>query len=327
MTKTTQLISDADNTSPAARPSSRSSLDNGKMELTHVLAYDIGGSHATAGIVDCSSLSVSCVRSHALDSDGPAESILAALLALGEEAIAESGRLGTHPSAIALAVPGPFDYEHGISLLRHKYSSLYEMNLQRELGIRFCMNDRMIVFLNDAQAFLLGENHAGAAKGVTRSVGLTLGTGIGSAFSIGGEIVENRHSVPPGGEIYCLPWGDGTVEDAISTRAIQERYRQLTGKTKTVKGICSVASDDSDAMSVMREFGSNLGLVIRDFCMAFCPEAVVLGGEISRSAHLFLADASSSAGEADGDLLRVCKLFKDAPLVGSAVRCMKTLCV
>jgi glucokinase len=295
------------------------------MKLTHVLAYDIGGSHATAGIVHCGSLSVSCVSSCALDSDGSANSILAVIHALGERAITEAGRFGTHPSAIALAVPGPFDYEHGISLLRHKYASLFKMNLRRELGIRFCMDDRMIIFLNDAQAFLLGESHAGAAKGISRCVGLTLGTGIGSAFSIGGEIVATGHCMPPGGEIYCLPWEGNTVENAISTRAIQERYMQLSGKNKTVEGICSLAPNDSNAMLVMREFGSNLGSVIRDFCMAFCPEAIVLGGEISRSAHLFIANASSSAGDGPGHLLRVCKLFNNAPLVGSAVRCMKTL--
>lgn len=295
------------------------------MELTHVLGYDIGGSHVTAGIVDCGLLSVSCVNSCALDSDAPANSILAALHALGESAIAEAMRFGAHPSAIALAVPGPFDYEHGISLLRHKYTSLYKMNLQRELGIRFCMDDRMIVFINDAQAFLLGENHAGAAKDISRCIGLTLGTGIGSAFSIGGEIVASGHAVPPGGEIYCLPWEGGTVEDTISTRAIQERYRQLSGRNKTVKDICLVAPDDSNAMLVMQEFGRSLGLVIRDCCMAFCPEAIVLGGGISRSFQLFLAGANTSVGHGSDHLLRVCKLFNDAPLVGSAIHCMKTL--
>ncbi|MGA7341320.1 MAG: ROK family protein [Terracidiphilus sp.] len=291
--------------------------------MTNVLAYDIGGSHATAGIVDYGSLAVICVRSRPIDSSGPANSILDELHALGEGVIAEARQLGVTTRGIGVAMPGPFDYEHGISLLQHKYASLYRMDLRRELGNRFGIAESTIVFLNDAQAFLLGECHAGAAKNLRRCIGLTLGTGVGSAFSMDGDIVENGPAVPPGGEIYCLPWTGGTVEDTISTRAIQKRYRELSGESRTVKEICMAAQHDCNAALAMREFGGSLGLVVQDLCMAFRPDAIVLGGEISRSADLFVLSAAASAGNGTGDLFRVSELFNDAPLVGAAVRCLK----
>ncbi len=294
-------------------------------DLAHIMAYDIGGSHATVGIVDSGSLALTCVDACAIDSNGTADSILDAIRTLGEGALAEARRNGTPPDGVAIAVPGPFDYENGISLLCHKYASLYGMDLRQMFEAAFGLSKDKIVFINDAQAFLLGECHAGAARYIRRCIGLTLGTGVGSAFSIDGTIVETGIGVPPGGEIYCLSWEGHTVEDTISTRAIQNRYRQLCGETKSVRDICIAAPKDRNATLVMNEFGSNLGLVLRDICSAFRPDAIVLGGAISRSAELFLSSAMVSAGDNTGKRLRVCERFDDAPLIGAAVRCVQSI--
>lgn len=291
------------------------------MELSYVLAYDIGGAHATAGMVDCKSRTISCVKSCAIDSNGTAYSILEGLHTLGDGVVTEARQFGAAPSGIALAVPGPFDYKRGISLLCHKYASLYGVDVKRKFEEQFGIDKQKIVFLNDAQAFLLGENHAGAAKTVDRCIGITLGTGIGSAFSINGSIVEHGKGVPPGGNIYCLPWKARTVEDWISTSAIRDRYQELTGDNKTVREICAAALNDRYATVVMREFGTNLGRVLQDLCMQFQPQAVVLGGAISRSADQFLASAKAPIRDySDRGVLRISKLFDNAPLIGAAVR-------
>jgi glucokinase len=292
-------------------------------ELSQVLAFDIGGSHATVGMVDRESFAITCVNSCAIDSNGAADSLLRQICSLGEKALAQARLSGRSPIGLAFAVPGPFDYERGISLLRHKYSSLYEMNLRRVFERSFGIGGENIAFLNDAQAFLLGECHAGAVKGIGRCIGLTLGTGVGSAFAINGAIVDAGADVPPGGEIYCLPWEGRTIEDAVSTRAIQERYRQLAGETKSVLEICTAATEDRYAPLVMSEFGRNLGAVVREFCLPFRPEAIVLGGAISRSAALFVPGAVGSFGDESVPLLQVRMLFDNAPLVGAAVRCLE----
>ena len=46
-----------------------------------------------------------------------------------------------------------------------------------------------------------------------RSVGLTLGTGVGSAFAVDGKIVGKGRGVPPGGEIWDLPYRESIVEE------------------------------------------------------------------------------------------------------------------
>jgi len=111
------------------------------------------------------------------------------------------------------------------------------------------------------------------------------------------------------------------VEDWISTVAIRERYQKLTGHIKTVREICTDALNDHYATLVMHEFGTNLGMVLHDICTTFQPQAIVLGGAISRSADRFLASAVSQIRDySDQHILRISELFDGAPLIGAAVR-------
>jgi glucokinase len=66
------------------------------------------------------------------------------------------------------------------------------------LAERFGWQPGQVRFLLDSAAFLLGEIGAGEARGVERAVGITLGTGIGSAFAVDGQIVTEGPGVPPG---------------------------------------------------------------------------------------------------------------------------------
>jgi glucokinase len=173
-------------------------------------------------------------------------------------------------------------------------------------------------FVNDAQAALLGEVHCGAAVGATRVIGLTLGTGVGSAFAVAGRIVTSGPGVPLDGYVYCLPWDEGIVEDAISTRAIQRTYRALTGEQCEVRDLAARARTDAVAMSVWKDLGKTLGRVLQPLAREFRPEIVVLGGAIAQSAELFLPAAENEL-QGTGAGLRVSTLFDRAALFGAAV--------
>ena len=54
--------------------------------------------------------------------------------------------------------------------------------------------------------------------------GITLGTGLGSAFIDDGEIVRTGARVPPGGELYTRRFRDAPVEETISRAALLARY-------------------------------------------------------------------------------------------------------
>ena len=215
-------------------------------------------------------------------------------------------------------MPGPFDYENGISQMRHKLVSLFGVDLKSALAARFGWQPSQMAFVNDAAAFLLGEVGAGAAKGYSRAIGITLGTGIGCAFATDGHIAipsdqpNGDPGVPHGGEIWNLPYNGATVEDFVSTRYLRAQYQSLTGLDAEVAVIADAAKGDQPcpedlpplaatpgtpedpylahcrARRAFENFGRHLGLALNQHAAAFHPDVIVLGGGISRSSCALL---------------------------------------
>lgn len=278
-----------------------------------VLAFDLGGSHVSAGLCRLADLQVLRIAHAPLAEIDSFDRFADLFHSLGMQAIgAEKNVVGA-----ALAVPGPFDLENGISLIEHKLKPLYGKSLRNALAARFGWAPQQCRFLNDASAFLLGEVGAGSIRGAARAAGLTLGTGVGSAFAIDGRCVVDGEGVPPGGEIWNFPYRDGTVEDLISTRAIKAEYTRLTGQEKDVSAIAVEAAHERNACRVFETFGSHLGDVLRDVVAPFRPNRVVIGGGITRSAPLFLPIAEHAISGLGFDVLTSI-LLDEAPLVGAA---------
>jgi glucokinase len=282
-------------------------------DVRSVLAFDIGGSHISVARCTLNDFRILGTARAPLPPDLNCNEFIELLRGLGHE-------MGLDQSALdgaVLAVPGPFDLVSGISLMRHKLKSLYGVNLRIRLAECFGWRPEQFRFVNDAVAFLLGEVQSGAASGAKRAIGIVLGTGIGSAFASEGHWLNQGKGIPPGGEIWNLPYRNGIVEDLLSTRAIKGEYTARTGKDREVITIASHADSDSDALAVFQTFGLNLGQVIRDVLAPFDPDVVVLGGGISVSARLFLPFAQNQLNGL-GFKLVPSSLLDKAPLLGAA---------
>jgi glucokinase len=284
-----------------------------------VLAFDVGGSHVAAAVCCAADFSLGSVATAPHASVSTSGAFLDLLHNLGMKArIDRDAVIGA-----MLAVPGPFDLQAGVSLMRHKLPYLYGVDLRQGLAERFGFEPAQVRFLNDADAYLLGEIGAGAARNFSRAVGLTLGTGIGSAFAVGGVLVTKGPGVPSGGEIWNLPYEGGIVEDFISSRAIVGNYERCTGKKREVVDLAGAAVSDPAAQQAFAEFGRHLGVVIRTLLAPFNADVIVLGGGISRSANLFLPAVRTEIGDSTTQL-RVSELKDKAALVGCGVAAFGT---
>src|SRR5687768_16206029 len=96
-----------------------------------IAGVDIGGTHITVCLVDIKENNIiaeSSGRAH-IDTSLDKDSIIKSWA----EVIAEAHKKSSTPiNKIGIAMPGPFDYENGISLIRglHKYESLYGLNVK-----------------------------------------------------------------------------------------------------------------------------------------------------------------------------------------------------
>jgi glucokinase len=279
-----------------------------------LLAYDIGGSHLSAGLCLLDPLTLLQTAVAPLSDTIASDAFLDLLQELGQQL---TGGID-QPVGVSLAFPAPFAYGIGISHMQHKLKALYGVDLRTALADRLAWMPERILFMNDADAALLGEAGAGAAKGVARAVGIMLGTGIGFAFVENGSLNDTARGVPPESEIWNLPFLDGIVEDVLSSRALERDYEARTSKRQSVAAIALEAAEDPDARAVFDTFGHYLGQVIKQMLAPLAPEVVVLGGGISRSSHLFLPAAGN---EINGLGIRLISsaLLEKAPLLGAAM--------
>lgn len=281
-----------------------------------VLVYDIGGSHVSAAV--CRQSDESYVLGPVLVAPHPPQSTSAAFLDLlyflGTKAGEGCGEL----VGAQLAVPDPFDFRAGISLMRHKLPYLFGVDLREALAQRFAWHGDQLNFIHDSAAFLLGELSVGFACNTLRAVGVTLGTGLGSAFSLDGELITEGHGIPSGGQIWHLPYQGGIVEDFLSSRGIEILFLRKTGLQRSVIQIAEAAGENTAAADTFVEFGRSLGRILREVLAPFAPETVVLGGGISGAAPLFLPAAQVELQQT-GIRLCACERPAEAPLVGAAI--------
>ncbi|HUN86589.1 MAG TPA: ROK family protein [Terracidiphilus sp.] len=290
---------------------------NGKLGRT-VIVYDVGGSHISAAVCREPDYELGTIRRAQLPVEETVKAFVGVLQSLAGQVAADTNSM----AGASLAMPGPFDYARGISFMQHKLPYLFGRDLRQAFADSLEWVPDQIKFLNDAAAYMLGEIGAGAAKDFSRVVVLTLGTGVGSGFAIDGTVQTEGEGVPPGGEIWNVPYEGGIVEDQISTRALQKSYRDRTGNRAEVAAIAAAATTEKAAAEVFAEFGHTLGKAIKALLTDFAPDVVVLGGGIARSAKLFLPEAQSELAGLGMDL-RVAKLDESAPLVGAGVHWLR----
>ena len=193
---------------------------------------------------------------------------------------------------VGFAFPGPFDYENGISLLKglDKYESIYGLSVEDEIKKR-CKNLKNIkfYFMHDTESFATGEMCFGKAKDENKILCLCIGTGAGSVFIKDKHILkEEKDGVPVNGWIYPIPFKDSIIDDYISVRGLARLCMEITGESMNGKQLYELClQKDRNALDIYKIFGENIALALLPFIDEFKPNAVVLGGQISKSFEYF----------------------------------------
>jgi glucokinase len=266
---------------------------------------DVGGSHVTAAIVEANEV---VARADAdLNPHGTADDILGTIAEVGLQ-------LGPQSSWM-LAFPGPFDYDSGIGTFEGvaKFGAIAGLDLRAELGRRL---DATVSFVDDADAYIMGEWRAGAASGHARVIGVTLGTGVGAAFLVDGYAQSGGRGVPPGGNLYPQQYLGGPIEDVVSTRALLAAYG---ADGVSVRDLFERArAGEASAASVVSSTMEHLGRFAAPFIADFGATVFVVGGSISQSWDLIEPALRRGLGDIPVTIARS-ELLNDAPLIGAAL--------
>jgi glucokinase len=277
----------------------------------YILTADIGGSHITAGVCD---LRTHEILEHSItrikvDSKGSANDILTSWGDACEQALKKNE--GLIISGLSIAMPGPFDYEQGISYIKglDKYEALYGMNIRQYLADLLKLDPQLIKFRNDAESTIAGEVLTGAGKDYRRVMGVTLGTGFGSAYS------ENK--ITKDINLGSEPYKETIADDYLSTRWFLKRYHELTGSWLTggVKELAELATNDAVARNLFKEFAMNMSDFISAPVKQHNPEVLIICGNIAKASKFFLPYLAAALNSVT---IKLALLDENAPLIGAA---------
>ncbi len=267
-----------------------------------VLAVDLGGSHITCAVVHKAQIATErTIRTRALS--------LAQHLPEIAEALREGRTRSRIPPQVFLGIAvgycGIVDGDSGIILSTlDKYGDAPQIDLhawaQRELGLPLRME-------NDARLALLGEAHAGAARGARDVVLVMLGTGVGGAAMLDGKLLRSKagHAGALGGHLpvnfrgrVCACGAVGCAEAEASTAVLPTLCRESPGFAES-----SLAREEVlDFAAVFRGLDADDAVAAKvfDHCLdvwctltvglihAYGPELVLFGGGVMRQGNLIL---------------------------------------
>lgn len=279
------------------------SLYNYRERTATYVCIDVGGTELKAAALNGAGELITTLQYFISRAGEEKSAVIAHFAGVIETIFKASGQ--TQLSGVRMAFPGPFDYENGICLLKglDKYDSLYGVSLREEIKAALLTKGLIlgelfdIRFVNDVGGFALGETSAGDAQGAKRAMFVCIGTGCGSAFCENGSLAkEGTKGVPPSGYIYNTPFKESIIDDYLSKRGLAAIAAEAFGGA-VISGLelANLAKGgDKKATECFVRFGENIKAAILPFAEGFHPDCIVMGGQVIKSAELFITPLQAS---------------------------------
>ena len=262
-------------------------------------AIDIGGTKIAVGVVDEAGRVTARLESPTMAQRG-FEDALARMKHMLRDC---AKRAGAAIEGIGIGCTGPVDPFTGVilnaDLLPGWEGADLAGALASEFGVRVAME-------NDADAVALGEAVWGAGRGKRNFIYVTISTGIGVGVIADGRLYrgvdgfhpEIGHHVIDASAPRCYCGANGCWESLASGPAMVEWMKQngaaveAGGPELTAERIFALAeAGDPLALRAVAREGYYVGVGLANLITMYCPEAIALGGGVTKSARMFLPRA------------------------------------
>lgn len=202
-------------------------------------------------------------------------------------------------STMGIAIPGTVSKEmviKSVNLGLKEYPIIE--NLRKQINLP-------ITIRNDAKCAAIAESQYGVLQSYTRSLFLTLGTGIGGAVIINHELLDTGdlsgcefgHIVIQKDGVLCRCGKKGCFEKYASMKSFKDNLRTALGLDEKTRGEelldkirkNTENNEDYDIITqVVNEYIENLAIGISNLINIFEPEAVGIGGSFVFFEDVFL---------------------------------------
>lgn len=204
---------------------------------------------------------------------------------------------------VGVGAPGPIDSEGVVYKAANLGWGVFSIKDTLEKLV-----DMPVMAGNDANVAALGEMWKGGGQGNDDLIVVTLGTGVGGGIIIGGKMLTGATGA--GGEIGHIHVNDDETDCCgCGNKGCLEQYASATGITRLAKKkltasdaesslrgrdisaksvFDAVKAKDALAMEVAEEFGKYLGDCLAAIAGVVNPEAIVIGGGVSRAGEILI---------------------------------------
>ena len=259
------------------------------MKSNRIVLLDVGGTFikAALGVAGKGALE-GTFMSTPISSAGTAEEITDAFCEAVSRQIRRAEQEGYAVEAVCAAIPGPFDYEKGIFLMKHKFAAVYGLSFREILGDVIAPDIRL-AFVHDVNGALLGALTADPSLRDGNVAMVTLGTGLGFTYAVNGQVQKSETGSPAKG-LWDAPYMGGILEDYVSRRGILRLYAEHGGKLAEGEDVKEISlrarSGEEEALEAFRAVGWHLAAGASQLIADLNIRQIIFGGQISRSFDL-----------------------------------------
>jgi len=301
----------------------------------YVVGVDVGGTNIKLGVVGPSGQVI--VR-NSFATKPFASTQIKLIAALGQEIEASIISAGLHKDQIAgvgIGLPGLVDYEKGVVRFLPNIPGWRGVHLKSILQKRV----KLPVFVdNDVKIITLAESKFGAGRGVKNLICLTLGTGVGAALILNGELYRGEDNAA--GELGHMPLnehgpkcncgGFGCFETYVGNRPLFALASRIMGKHgMTTEDMFALAQKgNKKALLFWKTAAEHIGNGLVGIVNLLNPRLLIIGGGISHNEKFLFKTIAATirrrAMSLQGSAFKIkrAKFKDDAGIIGAYVLVM-----
>lgn len=301
-----------------------------------VIGVDLGRTKIALGLVNPQNQIVAQHRIPANTERGPASVV--DRIAQSVQELQRDLPGGERIQALGICTPGPVDHARGIVLDVHEMEGLHHAALASMLSERLGVP---VSLDHDAKSAAVGEYYHGGGQGEPAMVYIVVGTGVGAAIVIDGQVLRGVHNMA--GELghitlnrdgeLCPCGSRGCVETYTSGPWLARRYQHRRARAGHPESSAPVTGElvttlalqgDGIAQQIMREAGEALGTAIASAAMILDIERYIIGGSVAKAGDLLIGPARAalinSAYRSIATRIRIdaSTMVDDGPILGCA---------
>jgi predicted NBD/HSP70 family sugar kinase len=243
----------------------------------YFVGFDVGGSSIKAALV----LDKKTIKTQLADLPDNLDGLLNLIEKIFKELTADFSQ--EKIGGVGFGVAGMLDKERKTMVKSPNISYLDNQPLQKLFLER--MGGLPVKIENDARCFLIAEKKVGLAQNMKDVFFLTLGSGVGGAWMVDGQIFRGAHGTAS--EFGHMNAGIDRKEDFEEIAS--NKFLQKTLGVEARKAIEMVRVGDTAAVKAFEEMGRNLGIGIANIIDIFDPEAVILSGGVIQAKDFFVS--------------------------------------